>query len=71
MQSQPDANNYGNLYAWFSIISKFSESVRAKWPAAPKEEKVEKKAAAKAEEDDLDLFGSGSEDEVSISYCST
>jgi hypothetical protein len=66
MQCQPDANNYANLYAWFSIVSKFSESVRAKWPAAPKEEKVEKKAAAKADDDDdLDLFGSGSEDEVS------
>ena len=53
-----------NLFAWFCLVSKFSDAIKNSWGgAAPaKGGKGKGKAAAKKEEDDdLDLFGSEDE----------
>merc|ERR1712166_232548 len=60
-------------FAWFCLVSKFSDAVRNSW-AAPAAaggkgkggkkggKKEEKKVVAKADDDDLDLFGDDSDD---------
>ena len=48
-----------NLFAWFCLVSKFSDAIKNSWgSAAPaKGGKGKGKAAKKEEDDDLDLFG--------------
>ena len=69
------AESHPFAFAWFCLVSKFSDAVRNSWPAAgaaaggkggkggkkggKKEEKKEEKAAA---DDDLDLFGDDDDD---------
>merc|ERR1712166_1391520 len=52
-------------FAWFCLVSKFSDAVRNSWAApaaAGGKGKGEKKGVAKADDDDLDLFGDDSDD---------
>ena len=63
-------------YAWFCLIYKFSDAVRASWAGsgkgaakggkkdAGKGKKDEKK---KADDDDLDLFGDDDEEDAEVS----
>ena len=51
-----------NLFAWFCLVSKFSDAIKNSWGAAApakggKGGKGGKKEAKKEEDDDLDLFG--------------
>lgn len=66
------AETHPNTFAWFCLVQRFHETVRATWAAA--QAKGDKKPAAKQEakkeepkkeaDDEFDLFGD--EDEVSI-----
>ena len=71
----PSAETHPLTYAWFCLIFKFSDAVRASWAgsgkAAAKGGKKDagkgKKEEKKADDDDLDLFGDDDDDgEVSI-----
>ena len=65
------AETHPNVFAWFFLVSKFSEAVLKTWPAAgaaaggkaAKGGKA-KKEVKKEEDDDLDLFGEEDEDEA-------
>ena len=69
---KPDTHPH--LFAWFCLVSKFTEPIRKSWPAGGKEEKggkggkkggKGKKEEPKKEEDDLDdLFGDDNEDDA-------
>jgi len=77
----PSAETHPHTFAWFSLIDRFHDSVRASWAAgaapkgaekkqaapAKKEEpkKEEEKPAATGGDDDLDLFGDDEPSEVS------
>jgi elongation factor 1-beta len=73
------AATHPHVFAWFSLVNKFSDSIRASWgDAAPaggadkkggKQAKGGKKGAAakeapKADDDDLDLFGDDNEEDA-------
>ena len=61
------AATHPHVFAWFSLVSKFSDVVKKTWgSAAPaKGGKAGKKAAPKQEEDDdLDLFGDDNEEDA-------
>jgi hypothetical protein len=74
--SPPTADTYPNTFAWFCLVSKFTDAVRGQWAgaqqAAPKggkpkveAKKTEEKKEVKKEDDDMDLFGDDEEvDEV-------
>lgn len=75
----PNVDTHPYVFAWYSLVIKFTPAVKETWSAAaaPKGGKkdAKKEAPAKKEEakkeavadDDVDLFGSdGSDDEVSI-----
>ena len=74
----PDVATYPNVYAWYILVKRFSDAVRATWGgAAPQkgkkeEKKEEAKPAAPAkkeeEEDELDLFGDDDDEEDSVRY---
>lgn len=80
--SPPSVETHPHTFAWFSLVSRFQDSVRNTWaapaaakgaekkPAAKKEEpkKVEEKPAATGGDDDLDLFGDDEPSEVSLIY---
>ncbi len=65
----PSVETHPHTFAWYVLINRFAEAVRASWagaapakgaekkPAAKKEEKKEEKPAA--DDDELDLFGDG------------
>ena len=69
------AESHPFAFAWFCLVSKFSDAVRNSWPAAGAAaggkgkggkkggKKEEKKAAKKDDDDDLDLFGDDDEDD--------
>ena len=61
------AGEHPHTFAWFALVSKFTDDVRASWggaakPAAKKGGKKEEKKAEAAADDDLDLFGDDDED---------
>ena len=68
------AESHPYAFAWFCLVSKFSDAVRNSWPAAvagggKKEKggkkggkKEEKKETKKDDDDDLDLFGDDDDD---------
>jgi elongation factor 1-beta len=70
------AETHPNVFAWFFLVSKFSDDIMKSWPAAgaaaaggknaaAKGGKGGKKAAAKKEEDDdMDLFGDDNEEDA-------
>ena len=72
----PSAETHPLTYAWFCLIYKFSDAVRASWAGsgkgaakggkkdAGKGKKDEKK---KADDDDLDLFGDDDEEDAEVS----
>ena len=63
-------------FAWFCLVSKFSDAVRNSWPAggaggkAAKggkkggKKEAPKKEAKKEDDDDMDLFGSDNEEDI-------
>ena len=59
-----------HVFAWFNLVSKFTDAVRGTWSAAApakagKGGKKDKKEEKKAEEDDdMDLFGDDNEEDV-------
>jgi hypothetical protein len=70
-----------HTFAWFILVNRFHETVRASWGGAPskKVEKVEKKVEDKveakveatkeekpADDDDMDLFGDDSEEDSDV-----
>lgn len=71
--SSPSAETHPNVFAWFYLVKRFSDAVRATWGGAAAGGKQDKKPAqAKKEDkpkggdDDMDLFGDDDEeDEVS------
>ena len=68
---RPD--QHPHTFAWFCLVSKFSDGIKNTWPAGgaakggdkggKKGGKKEEKAAAKNDDDDLDLFGDDNEDD--------
>lgn len=71
----PSVESHPHTFAWFSLVSRFTDAVKATW-AAPAAKGAEKKPAAKkeaapkeevkpaateaaADDDELDLFGDG------------
>lgn len=77
--SPPSAGSHPHTFAWFVLILKFSDAVKATWGAAqaapakggkapakaePKKEEPKKETKAAAD-DDMDLFGDDGDDEVS------
>lgn len=74
-ESPPSAETHPNLFAWFYLIFKFSESIRNSWggasagaakggdkkAAAPKTEA--KKEEKPKDDDDVDLFGDDDNEE--------
>ena len=68
---RPDQNPH--TFAWFCLVSKFSDAIKNTWPAGgaakggdkggKKGGKKEEKAAKKDDDDDLDLFGEDNEDD--------
>lgn len=66
----PSAESHPHTFAWFILVQRFHESVRASWaaPAGKDKKGAEKKGEAKKAEadDELDLFGDDEPDEVSI-----
>ena len=67
------AESHPFAFAWFCLVSKFSDAVRNSWPAAgaaaggkgkggKKGGKKEEKKETKPADDDLDLFGDDSDD---------
>ena len=73
----PNVETHPHTFAWYSLTSRFHESVRNTWAAAAPAKGAEKKAAPKkeekkeekpaADEDELDLFGDGPS-EVRLSF---
>jgi hypothetical protein len=72
--SAPSAETHPHTFAWFALVNRFTEAVRASWAApaapakggkapAPKKEEP-KKEAAPADDDELDLFGDSGPTEV-------
>lgn len=77
----PSVESHPHTFAWFSLVHRFTETVRASWAAgaAPKgaekkqaapvkkeePKKEEVKPAATADDDELDLFGDEEPSEVS------
>jgi hypothetical protein len=76
--SAPTTAGHPNAFAWFCLVSKFTDAVRATWGAAAAgkggkadkkgAKKEEKKAETKKADDDMDLFGDD-DDDVSASNC--
>ena len=76
VESDLRADTHPNVFAWFTLVYKFSEAVRNSWTAAAaggakggKGGKAEKggkkggkKEAKKEDDDDMDLFGSDEDD---------
>ena len=78
----PDVITHPHIFAWYSLVSKFSKNVSDQWKAAvpakakkegkkgkkggPKAEEPKKKEETKKEEDEMDLFGSDDDDEASF-----
>ena len=62
------AATHPHVFAWFSLVSKFSDAVRKTWtaaaPAKAAKGKGGKKDAKKEEDDDLDLFGDDNEEDA-------
>ena len=62
------AATHPHLFAWFNLVSKFTDAVRGTWgaaaPAKGGKAKGGKKEAKKEEDDDLDLFGDDNEDDA-------
>ena len=79
----PSVESHPHTFAWFCLVSRFNETVKASWtataaksaekkPAAKKEEaKPAATEAAAADEDELDLFGDGPSEVSFRSPCST
>ena len=63
-----NAGTHPHVFAWFCLVSKFTDAVRKTWgaaaPAKGGKKGGEKKAAKKEEDDDLDLFGDDNEDDA-------
>jgi elongation factor 1-beta len=65
-----NAGSHPHTFAWFCLVSKFTDAVRKTWGAAApaKAGKGGKKAApkteAKADDDDMDLFGDDNEEDA-------
>ena len=59
-----------NVFAWFSLVFKFSDAIKGTWPAGGAAAKGGKKGGkkeakpAKKEDDDLDLFGDDDEEDA-------
>lgn len=75
----PSVESHPHTFAWYTLVARFHESVRASWagaaakggdkkPAAKKDEKPKEEKPA-ADDDELDLFGDGPS-EVRFSFCS-
>lgn len=74
----PSTATHPNLFAWWVLIGRFNESVRNTWagaqaapakgaekkPAAPAKKEEPKKTEAKADDDEMDLFGDDDEDDA-------
>eukprot|EP00356_Strombidium_inclinatum_P012754 CAMPEP_0170491452 /NCGR_PEP_ID=MMETSP0208-20121228/11037_1 /TAXON_ID=197538 /ORGANISM="Strombidium inclinatum, Strain S3" /LENGTH=216 /DNA_ID=CAMNT_0010767029 /DNA_START=11 /DNA_END=661 /DNA_ORIENTATION=- len=63
------AETHPNVFAWFCLVSKFTDAVRNSWAAAApakagKGKKAEKKVEKKEDDDDLDLFGDDDEEDA-------
>ena len=69
-----NAGSHPHTFAWFCLVSKFTEAVRKTWGAAApaKAAKGGKKAAApkKEEDDELDLFGDDNEEDIAAAKAS-
>ena len=61
------AATHPHVFAWFVLVARFTDAVRATWSAgaAKKDNKKDAKKAApkKEDDDDMDLFGSGDDDD--------
>lgn len=72
--SAPSAETHPHTFAWYALVSRFSDAVRNSWaaPAAPAKAKAapakkeEPKKEAAPADDDLDLFGDSGPTEVRI-----
>ena len=73
----PSPDTHPNTFAWWALVSRFTDDVRNGWKdagapakggkkAAPKKEEP-KKAAAAADDDDFDPFADGGEDDADVS----
>ena len=68
------AETHPNAFAWFCLVSKFTDAVRATWPAGGAAakggkggkggKKEEKKAEKKDDDDEMDLFGDDDEEDA-------
>ena len=60
------AGEHPHTFAWFALVSKFTDDVRASWGGAAKgaAKKGGKKDEKKADDDDLDLFGDDNEEDA-------
>ena len=67
------AATHPHVFAWFCLVSKFTEAVRKTWTAAAAggkggkkggDKKGGKKEAKKEDDDDLDLFGDDNEEDA-------
>ena len=74
----PSADTHPNTFAWWALVSRFTEDVRKSWKDAAgakaakggkKEAKKEapKASAAAADDDDFDPFAEGGEEDAEVS----
>lgn len=77
--SAPNVETHPHTFAWFCLVTKFTDAVRNSWAAgaaakgadkkpAAKKEEVKKEEKPAADDDELDLFGDGPS-EVSLCFC--
>ena len=74
--TSPSAETHPNVFAWFTLVKRFTDAVRATWGASAVAKTQEKKPAAakkveeekpKAEAAEDDLFGSDEEEDDEVS----
>ncbi|GMR44159.1 hypothetical protein PMAYCL1PPCAC_14354, partial [Pristionchus mayeri] len=58
LKAAPDAKKFANVARWYKNIASYDKKERSEWPGA-----TTSAAAEKDDDEDIDLFGSDSEDE--------